>query len=154
MRGVYELSATITGVAAAKTLAYLTTPSSKCIEILSASVTNGTNETNEQLECFFQRISALGTPTATTVTPAPTEPGDQATGVTAKVNVTASEPTYAANTNSGDEGFPSLGGWRYQPMPEERVIVAPSTSIGLQLKTAPALGAFDAMVRIVYREIG
>jgi hypothetical protein len=154
MRGVYEMSGIISGLAAAKTLAFLTAPASKVIEILSASVTNATNETNEQLECFFQRITTLGTPTATTVTPAPTEPGDQATGATAKINCTSEPTTYTANTNFGDEGFPSLGGWRYQPVPEERLYVAPGASIGLQLKTSPALGAFDALVRIVYREIG
>ena len=154
MRGVYELSATISALAAAKTLAFLTAPAAKCVEILSASVTNGTNETNEQLECFLQRITTLGTPTATAVTPAPTEPGDQATGVTAKINCTTEPTTYTAGTNFGDEGFPSLGGWRYQPVPEERLIVAPGASIGLQLKVAPALGAFDAMIRIVFREIG
>ena len=153
MRGVYEASLQISGLNAARTLLYLTAPSGKCVEVLSASVTNATNETNEQLECCLQRITTLGTPTGTALTPTKMEQGDQAAGSTAVGNVTASEPTYTSNTQIGRRGFPSLGGWEFAPVPEERPVIAPSESWGLRILAAPS-SAIDADVRVVFREIG
>jgi hypothetical protein len=154
MRGVYEATVPITGLAAAATLAYLTAPAGKVVEVLSASVTNRTNETNEQCECTLHKVSVLGTPTAATITPTKLEQGDQAAASTVKGPVTASEPTYtsAPNVEAGREGFPSLGGWRYQPVPEERLVIAPGDTWGLRLLNSPT--AFDAVVRLVFREIG
>lgn len=152
MRGVYTASHKITGLNAAKTLLYLTAPSGKVVEILAASVTNLSNETNEQLEVLIQRISNLGTPTATAVTPAKHEDGDQAAGSTVAANVTAGEPTYAANTELGREGFASLGGWYFKPMPEERPTVSAGASVGIRMINAPT--AFDCIVSLTFREIG
>lgn len=154
MRGVYEAVIPISGLAAAATLAYITAPAGKVVEVLSASVTNRTNETNEQCECTLHKVATLGTPTAATITPTKLEQGDQAAGSTVKGPVTASEPTYttAPNVEVGREGFPSLGGWRYQPVPEERLVIAPSDTWGLRLLNSPT--PFDAVVRLVFREIG
>src|SRR6185369_14190193 len=96
MRGVYEATYAISSLSAAKTLMYITAPSTACVEILSMEVTNRTNETNEQCEATFQKIGTLGSPTATTVTPAKLEQGDQAAGSTVKGEVTGSEPTYTS----------------------------------------------------------
>lgn len=152
MRGVYTASYRISGLSAAKTLMYVTAPSTKVVEILSASLCNETNETNEQLLCTLQTVNSLGTPTATTVTPAKHEAGDQAAGSTVKANVTASEPTYVSDTEIGREGFSSLGGYYYDPMPEERPTIAPSATMGLRIINAPT--SFDAVVKITFREIG
>jgi hypothetical protein len=152
VRGVYSAHIAISGLAAAKTLMYITAPANKVVEILSASITNDSNETNEQCFAGFQRISSLGTPTATTLTPGQSEAGDQAAGSTVKGNVTASEPTYAADTEIGKEGFSSLGGWYFDPTPEERPIIGGAASLGLRLFNSPT--AFDAMVRITFRELG
>jgi hypothetical protein len=152
MRGVYTAKVKVVGLNAAKTLIYLTAPADKVLEIISAAVTNASNETNEQLECCLQRIGTLGTPTATTLTPSKAEPGDQASGSTAKGNVTAGEPTYTADTEWGYEGAPSLGGWRYDPVPEEREVINGGGSVGLRVLAAPL--AFDAVASITYREIG
>src|SRR5688500_16898582 len=112
MRGVYTAKIKISGLAAAKTLMYITAPAAKVVEILGAIITNASNETNEQCEATLQRISALGTPTGTALTPSKHENGDQAAGSTAVGNITASEPTYAANSEVGYEGFASLAGYR------------------------------------------
>jgi hypothetical protein len=152
MRGVYTAKIRITGLTTARTLLYVTAPADKVVEILSASVTNASNETNEQMECCLQRVGTLGTPTATTVTPAKSEPGDQAAGSTVKGNVTASEPTYTADTDVGNEGAPSLGGWRFDPTPEERMLINGGGTTGLRLLAAVA--ALDAWVVINFREIG
>jgi hypothetical protein len=154
MRGVYEASYEISANAAAKTLLYITAPSNKVVEILSAEVTNASNETNEQCEAGWSKISSLGTPTATVVTPTKMEQGDQAASSTVKANVTASEPTYASapTIEAGRKGFASLAGWQYPPLPEERLIIAGGDSWGLRLYNSPT--AFDTTIRVVFREIG
>src|SRR6516164_3914532 len=96
MRGVYTAATKISALNASKTLAYITAPSGKVVEILSVIVTNESNATNFQGEIAIANISSLGTPTATSVTPTPHEAGDQAAASTVKVNVTASEPTYGS----------------------------------------------------------
>ena len=153
MRGVYTASYLISGLSAAKTLMYITTTSSIMAEILSASVTDATNVTNQQLEITLQRVATLGTPTATSITPAQHENSDQAAVSTVKANVTASEPTYTANTQIGHEGCSSLGGWFFDPMPEERPLIPPSATMGLRLLTSSPT-AQDTVVRITFRELG
>lgn len=153
MRGVYTASAKISGLSAAKTLLYLTAPSNRVVELLSASVTNGNNMTSQQLECSLHRIATLGTPTATAVTPAPAEAGSPASSSTVAANVTASEPTYTSETDIAHrEGWNSLGGWQYAPLPEERVTIPPSASIGLRMLSTPT--SFDCDILLKYREIG
>jgi len=152
MKGVYTVSIPIAALAAAKTALYITAPATKVIEILSASLTNESNETNEQVECCLQRVNVLGAPTKTDVTPAKHENGDQAATATCAGNVTASEPSYVADTEIGREGFPSLGGWRFDPVPEERMYIPPSGTVGLRVLNSPT--AFDAIAKLTFREIG
>lgn len=152
MRGVYTAHLKISALAAAKTLIFITAPSTKVVEILSISITNSSLETNEQLECCWQKIGTLGTPSATTLTPSKHESGDQASASTVKGNVTASEPTYTSDTEIGKEGFSSVGGYFFDPLPEERPVVSAADSWGLRMLSTPT--AFDANCRITYREIG
>jgi len=152
VRGVYTAQIKISALAAARTLAYITAPSNKPVEILSTSITNASNETNEQLEATWQAISSLGTPTGTTLTPSKHELGDQAAASTVVGNITASEPTYTANTLVGYQGFSTLGGYFFTPVPEERPIIAGAASWGLRMLSTPT--AFDAIVTITFREIG
>lgn len=153
MRGVYECNGTMGATTAAATAIYLINAADMVLEILSASLTNTSNETNEQLEACLQRITTIGTPTATAFTPAPREKGDVASSVACKFDVTASEPSYTAATEVGRKGFPSLGGWQWLPTPEERLVVSPSESIGLRLLTASPT-SLVLHVNIVFREIG
>ncbi len=152
MRGVYTATDLISATSAAKTVVYITAAATHVIEILSSSITNASNETNEQCEAAWQLIGTLGTPTATTITPSPHERGDQAAASVVKKNVTASEPTYTASTQIGHEGFSSLGGWYFDPVPEERPVIAPSASWGLRLLNSPT--AFDLAFKVTFREIG
>lgn len=152
MRGVYTVGGSISGLAAAKTVLYLTNAADMALELLAAWIENATNETNEQCEAVIQRITTIGTPTATAATPQKHELGDMASSVTCGLNVTASEPTYTSGAEYGRRGFPSLGGYRWEPTPEERVYVSPSESIGLRLLNSPT--AFDAKVGFTFREIG
>lgn len=153
MRGVYEATVAISALAATKTLMYITAPSNKVVEILSARVTNTSNETNEQLECTIQKITTLGTPTATTLTPTPRETGDQAAGSTVKGDCTSEPTTYTSGVEAGRQGFPSIAGWHYQPIPGERLVIGGGASWGLLLLTTTCT-AFDAMATVTFREIG
>ena len=159
MRGVYTANYRISAIAAAKTLVYVTVPSGQVIEIHHTEVSNESNESNEQCVIAWQRITTLGTPTATTITPAKHEKGDQAAASTWKANVTAFEPTYGAIAQGaaivdviGLKGFPSLGSYIYAPTPEERVYFASADNWGLRLINTPT--AFDISIEVTFREIG
>lgn len=150
MRGVYVATAEIASLAAAKTLMYITAPAAAAVEILSIRLTNQSNETNEQLEVTLKRVSSLGTPTATSVTPTKCEAGDQSAGSTVKANVTSSEPTYSDVI--GRWGISSLAGLDDAPIPEARRWIAPGATAGLYMESTPS--SFDAGVEIVFREVG
>jgi hypothetical protein len=151
MRGVYTASIKITALAASRTLLYVTAPATKAVEVLSAEVTNATIESNEQLECTWQRVTTLGTPTATTLVCAKHE-DDMTAGSTVKGNVTASEPTYTADTELFRKGFPSVSGYEIGGIPEERFSILPSATAGLRMLSTPT--AFDCIARVTFREIG
>jgi hypothetical protein len=148
MRGRYTAHHKISALIAAKTLLYLTVPSNKQVTVRDTKVTNGSNETNEQIEVCWQRITTLGTPTATTLTPSKDEIGDQAASSTLKADVTASEPTYGANTEIDRQGVASLAGYRSQ----KEVVMAGGDSWGLRLLNSPS--SFDAIITVVFDERG
>lgn len=155
MRGVYRAAISISGVTTAKTLLYITTPSTMVIEILSARITCENEDTSEQIKAELNRIATLGTPTASSVTPKPTEEGSAASSCTVKGNVTASEPTYDTATEDAlaSGGDNKLGGWEFTPTPEERPIIKPSDTVGLRLIDAIA-NSSNITAEIRYREIG
>lgn len=153
MRGVYEATASISSLSAGKTLMYISVPSTITVEILSIEITNTNNATNQQLEATFQRITTLGSPTATSITPTKTEQGDQASACTVAANVTSGEPTYTSGVEVGRKGFASLAGYQYAPVPEERPVLAPSSNWGLRMLTS-SFTAMNTDVVIRYREIG
>jgi hypothetical protein len=150
-RGVYKCNIKIAGLNTARTLMYITTPATCAVEIISATVGNESNSTNQQSSVKLTRVTTLGTPSATTVTPSPTDVGDVAAASTVKGNVTASEPTYGT-VDFGLQGFATLSGWGYFPGPDERITIPPSATMGLRFVTTPT--AFDADIEITMREIG
>ena len=152
MRGVYTATATISGLNSSRTLLYITAPANKLVQILSAHIGNNSNETNEQCYATFKRVTTLGTPTATTLTPSKHELGDQAAASTVKGNVTAAEPTFTANSEFGRKGFASVNGYDFLPTPEEQPTIQGAETVALVLENAPT--AFDATVTVVFREIG
>lgn len=152
MHGVYTAEFTMSALAAARTLMFLTAPSDAVIEIISVNVTQDNVDTNEQYDISLTRISTLGTPTATSVTPEKTEQGASAAGSTVKASVTASEPSYAS-VDHDHQGVSNLAGYEYFPPPESRVTVSPGGSIGVRLLAAPATAA-NVTVQMTFREIG
>lgn len=153
MGRIYSALIHATSVDTARTLLYLTAPADGVLKIINAEVAAADDDVNEQMDIGFQRVNALGTPTATALTPTPHSVGDAAFGGTAAGNVTASEPTYLANTEIGRMGASSLGGWQYRPADDERPEVSPSATLGLRLITAQDT-AKDLQVVVVFEEIG
>ncbi len=49
--------------------------------------------------------------------------------------------------------FNNLGGYNYDPIPEERPVVSPGSFVGLRL-TSPSITQAHINAEIVYREIG
>lgn len=150
MRGVYTATYQVGGLAAAKTLMYLQPPSGVVAEILYASVTDADNATNQQVECSLTRIATLGTPTASSATIEPEEPGDQAAGSIVKADVTASEPTYGNDLHR--EGAPSLSGWFFEPDARRPVYATNAKPVGIRMLSTPA--SFRACIELTFREIG
>lgn len=149
----YEVSYPCVTVTAAQTLLYITAPSTMCGRIVHASIAVADVDTNEQTYACLQRISSLGTPSKTDVTPAKTSNGDPSSSFTCAADVTASEPTYSASTQIGQESFPMISGWRFQPLTEnEYMEIKPSESVGLRL--LGAISSATVTARVVFQEIG
>ncbi len=155
MRGVYTSAAKAPAITSAGTLAYVTAPANKVVEVLAVTVTNESNATNYQMEVQLCPITTLGSPSNyTSVTPQKHEAGDQSAGST--VNIASSnsrtEPT-TYGTSLTQEGAASVIGSRHEPQPEERIYLANSASLGVRLITTPGAST-DFDVRITFRELG
>lgn len=151
MRGVYTAYIDISSISTNKTLMLIQAPSTAVVEILSAHATNLDIETSEQLSIGLYRVSTVGSPSGTSVTPEKHEAGDAAAAATVTGNLTV-EPTAYATNPIDKQGVNNLAGYHYDPVPEERPTIAPSGAIGLRLLVAPT--SFNCSVMVVYREIG
>src|SRR5262245_8998228 len=136
---VYTSSIETSSINAAKTLSTIQNPNDQVCVILEAHVSAPDDDVNEQLDIAFQKITSLGSPTGTAVTPTKHMTGSPSAGVTTTMDVTASEPTYgAANVDVvGRQGASSLGGWHYTPTFQNALYMSPSENWGLRLLTAP-----------------
>ncbi len=155
MRGVYTATHKIAGLVTAKTLLYIEVAVGKPVIVLATHVTNVSNETNEQMDITWQKITTLGAPGATTITPAKHENGDQAAACVVKGNVTSSEPTYGSagvDEMGHGSGAASLTGWHYERSPEERVQFGSDTDWGLRLLNTPT--SFDCIIEVTFQETG
>lgn len=89
------------------------------------------------------KASAFGT--FATATPAPTEIGAVASGISGSTsNAAASSGTNASSNGGGtltvlgQEAFNNLNGWLWVPTPEERILVGPDLTFLLQLQGTPS----------------
>lgn len=155
MRGVYTVAAEITALATAKTLLLGQCPSTMMLEILSAKLTDANQSTVEQWEVGLYNVSTVGSPAGSSISSVniqATEPAGAATSITWLYNLTT-EPSAYASLPIDDDGVTNIAGYRYNPMPEERRIIAPSAYFGLRLISTPT-NSFKAKAQITYREIG
>jgi hypothetical protein len=152
MRGVYTAEIKISAFNSTKSAMLIQAPALKAVEIISAHIGNvGTNVTNQQLEACLTRVTTLGSPVGTAITPNPEEVSDQAAGSTVTGGLTTDVTTKSVNLDH--QGFASLAGYQYAPVPEERALIPPAGSAVLYLPVAPGV-AFDAVVQVKFREIG
>lgn len=151
---VYTVHESIVTVTTPKTLLYIETHATRPIQILSASVTCPDEDTGEQISVELNRIVTLGAPTATTRVPKPTSELFAAYGGVCKVNVTASQPAYDAYLDAiAAGGTNKLGGWYYDPKPEELTVVAAADDVGIRLVDALSVSS-TIVVAITFAEIG
>lgn len=151
MRGVFTATASHSGLTAAKNVIILTAPADATVEILSASITNKSAETNEQLEMGVFRGSGgtIGTPTS--LTEAPTEVGSGSADAVATHTWETADPT--AGNALDLKGVASLSGYYYDPTPEERITVPPSGIVMLRIVSS-TFTAMDVDAVLTWREIG
>lgn len=151
MRGIYTSNITISSLSTAKTLMLVKSPTTAVLEIYSVIVNNLDSETSEQWNISLCRTSTYGSPAGTSITPEKSESLDSSSSVTALGDLTV-EPTAYSSTVLDKQGVNNLSGYRFDPIPELRPIIAPGVAIGVRMLSAPS--SFNATISITYREIG
>jgi len=138
----YSVISPAASISAAQDLVRITAPSDASLEILRASVSQRDSETSSQVEVLLKRAASTGAGTA--ITPEALFSGSsnaQAYGGTAiAVDSTGTASSTSVNPLVG-EGFNLLNGWLYMPVPEERILVGPSSHLVVRLNSAPAAAA-------------
>ena len=133
------------------TLVEFTAPSTKTMQLMEAWITQDTSETSTQEVAQIVRKTAAGT-SMTSFTPRLLETGDAAFGGTARIFLSGQgEGTLGDSLRR--EGFNILNGWLYVPIPENRIIVAPSGILALRLAVTPA-AAITISAGMIFEEIG
>jgi len=143
-------------VSTAITLLQLVAGAAVPFEILSALLTQRGSITSVQEKIAFVRKSAAATVTTAVAGTHlfKTKPGDPTAGLQLGTALTGVIAT-AEGTDTDvpyEEGFNVLNGWKYQPVPEERLYVAGGAILGLKFRTAPASQVWQMAITI--RELG
>lgn len=121
--------------------------------ILSALLTQDGSTTSAQEKIAFVRKTAGATVTAAVVGTHlfKTRPGDPTPSLNLGVSNTGVIAT--GEGTDGDvcyeEGFNVLNGWKYIPVPEERIHVAAAALIGMKFRTAPASQTWQMSITIM-----
>jgi hypothetical protein len=111
----------------------------KGFAILSASLTQETSESSEQLAIAIWRLSASGSGGGTAPTARALDENEtQGFGGTIEVGNTT-QGTRATTEPLLREGFNALSGWKYVPVPEERIDVSGGGRMAIALVAAPAI---------------
>lgn len=155
MTRYYTISTKTASFTAAKTLVLLRNPSDQVCMVVSAEVAAPDDDTNEQLDLGFNKVTTIGSPTGAAVVATPHENGIAASGLdtSSLTELTAEPTTYSTSAIVGRAGASSLGGWRYLPTRDEALTLSPSENWGLRLFTA--MGTSKALtVRVTFAEIG
>lgn len=154
---IYTASFDEVAVSAVQDLFEILAPSDACLVIhqinLSQSSDAGDAE-SEQLHVTIRRVT--GAPTSgsggSTATPAAREGGQAASGSTVEINNTT-QLTGGTNTVLWAESFNVMAGFNYLPVPEDRLVISPSTRLLVELETAPG-DAVTMSGNVVFDEVG
>lgn len=138
----YTASFSSVAVSAAQDLFEILVPSDACLVLTMLEVTQSSEEQDaqdEQLPVSIRRVT--GSPTSgsggSTPTPAPLQGGYAASGVTCEANNTT-QLSGGTNTVAHKLSFNVRNGLLYMPLPENRIVISPSTRLLVELESAPA----------------
>lgn len=137
----YTVQVTNVSISAAQDLLELIPADDKPIELVGVFVTVYNSETNEQMTCTVQRRSGAFTSGSggSTPTPVPINSVAAAAGFTAEANNTT-RATGGTGVTLHAEGWPSQGGWAFQPLPgfEPKAIQGEILVVGLEVAPGAA----------------
>jgi hypothetical protein len=157
MRGVYTLSIVIPADSLnipMKTLMYVRPKLNTVFEILGIDVTNNNQSVNEQLKIEVLKHSSVSTPTGPSLSIQKKEKGDAAYAPAISIgNITSSiSPAYESQPLDA-QGFPSLAGYHYSPLPEERDVFNDTEAVAVRLLTVPS-ASMDVTAEMRIRVLG
>ena len=146
--GVYVIRDTLAALAAADTLLEATASSDASVALISAWVSprGAVLDQIQEINVFINDAAGTGT----TQVPVPLHEGYVAFGGTARDVITVEGTT---PIDLIEDGFHFQNGWRHSPIPEEFIVIQPSSIIGIRFPTAPD-AAMDLACGMVFGEIG
>lgn len=152
MGRMYSVSNTVASITTAVDLIEINAPSTGIVILHSVDITQETefaDAQSEMLDFLIQRASTSGAAGATP-TAAPLEGGDSAFAGTVETgNTTQGTPGTVVHRETAHVA----SGFHWRPTPEERIVIAPSGRIVIELGTAPD-DSIDFRVNAVFEEIG
>lgn len=151
MGRLYTIKHEAISVAGAITIIQLATPATCIALIHRLEISQSASTTSAQVRTQIVRKSAAAT--VTSYTPLEMSPGGNAalsvggtsaTGITASGEGTDTDIVFSAVWNA-------LSGYLYLPTPEERIVVPPSSFLGVKFPANPAL---TITAQLIFEEIG
>ncbi len=146
--GVYTIRDTLAALAAADTLLELTAPTDAAVALISAWVSprGAILDQIQEINVFINDAAGTGT----TQVPVPNHEGYAAFGGTARDVITVEGTT---PTDIIEDGFHFQNGWKHNPIPEEFIVIQPSSIMGIRFPVAPD-AAMDLACGMTFGEIG
>ena len=146
--GVYKMTDILTAIAAADTLLETTAASDAPVALIRAwcSPRGAVLDQIQEINVFINDAAGTGT----SQTPTPLHEGYVAYGGTGRDVITVEGAT---PTDIIEDGFHVQNGWLYTPIPEEFIVIQPSSIIGIRFPIAPD-AAMGIACGMVFGEIG
>ncbi len=146
--GVYVIRDTLAAIAAADTLLELTASSDASVALISAWISprGAVLDQIQEVNIFINDAAGTGT----TQVPVGLHEGYVAFGGTARDIITVEGTT---PTDLIEDGFHFQNGWRHSPIPDEFIVIQPSSIVGIRLPVAPD-AAMNIACGMVFGEIG
>lgn len=157
MGRIYTIVFNRVAITAVQDLFEILCPADAVMILHRLTLSQETEEGDAQAEMLYVSIRRVtGSPTSgsggSSATPAPTQQGDSAAGITAEVNNTT-QLSGGTNTVLHSEAFNVMSGLDYFPAPEQRFVFSPSTYCLVELEEAPA-DSVTVSGTIVVEELG
>lgn len=157
MGRIYTASFQAVAYTAANDFFELLSGSAVCVAIHEVTITQSTeigDAQAEQIRTSLHRVT--GAPTSgsggTTPTPIPHNPTDTASVCTCEANNTTAL-SGGTSVLLREEAWHIANGFYYQPIPEDRIILAPSTRLMVKLAASPA-DSVTFSGTVTFEEIG